>query len=448
MSVISGTEVQVVGLGRSWELLRAQRVGRLAFSDRALPTIRPLNYTVVGSHLVLRVGVDLARRLEGQVVAFEVDDIVDGQASGTSVVVTATARRLVGATAVLSAAHLPPSWAGVDHQNIVFLAIGDIQGRRLAPRPAGLLGHQIRQLAGRAPSVHNTQPWDVSTTETNDGVWVRVCAVPARQLPVLDPDGRQLAISCGAALDHAIVAAEGLGLRVSCGMRPAEDYPELARLSCSKGAASPEQARLLEAIGRRRTYRGRFTSRRVTHEVRQELTALAEGFGCWLRVVSPDEEVALAVLLSKADAAEQRDPAYLKELEVWSDAPTGSGFGVPETSRDPSHGDGSSFALRDFGATSPSTADDPPAADHPLLMVLGTDGDERLDWLACGRALSRLLLTATDEGLAAQPLGQVTDGVGWRSRLVAQLGLVGHAQVVLRFGYPSHDLDRTPRITD
>src|SRR4051812_28466035 len=68
--------LEVLEPWQCWDLLQTGRVGRIAFTDRALPAIRPLNYVTVGNRIMLRVaGDDLGRRLDGQVVAFEVDDV-------------------------------------------------------------------------------------------------------------------------------------------------------------------------------------------------------------------------------------------------------------------------------------------------------------------------------------------------------------------------------------
>lgn len=62
-------------------------------------------------------------------------------------------------------------------------------------------------LATRAPSVHNTQPWRWVVGEES----VHLYADWSRQLPATDPDGRDLLISCGAALHHLRVALAALG---------------------------------------------------------------------------------------------------------------------------------------------------------------------------------------------------------------------------------------------
>ena len=58
-----------------------------------------------------------------------------------------------------------------------------------------------------APSGHNTQPW---LFRIRNGV-LALRADRTRALPVVDPDDRELTISCGAALFNLRAAARGLG---------------------------------------------------------------------------------------------------------------------------------------------------------------------------------------------------------------------------------------------
>ena len=67
---------------------------------------------------------------------------------------------------------------------------------------------QAARTGGLAPSIHNTQPWRWRV----DGSTLDLRAERSRQLAVTDPVGRMLAISCGAALDHFVVAMRARGL--------------------------------------------------------------------------------------------------------------------------------------------------------------------------------------------------------------------------------------------
>lgn len=80
--------------GDCLHLLSERSIGRVAFTAHALPAIRSLAYSLVGDEVVLytRSG-SLAERLDGQVVAFAVDELGGGSAPDWSVVVTGLAQR-------------------------------------------------------------------------------------------------------------------------------------------------------------------------------------------------------------------------------------------------------------------------------------------------------------------------------------------------------------------
>jgi hypothetical protein len=81
---------------------------------------------------------------------------------------------------------------------------------------------------------------------------------------------------------------------------------------------------------------------------------------------------------------------------------------------------------------------------HPIL-VLGTTGDTRGDWLSVGEALQRLLLLATARGLAVSLFTQTIEVPALRTSLRRALGLPGPPQVVLRLGYPVTSVPRARR---
>lgn len=115
------------------DLLGRSSLGRVAFTERALPAIRPVNYALVGHQLVLRTEADgLGRRLDGQVVAFEVDEIDMEKQTGWSVVVMGTAR-LLSKPGDLVRADLVAlvTFAGDGHDARVCIVPGAMTGRRI-----------------------------------------------------------------------------------------------------------------------------------------------------------------------------------------------------------------------------------------------------------------------------------------------------------------------------
>ncbi len=298
---------------------------------------------------------------------------------------------------------------------------------------------QVLDTAAHAPSVHNTQPWLFEV----DGDTIRLRADRSRQLPVGDPLGRELVLSCGAAAVHAQLAVRGLGLRCDLGWSPTPGDPDhVATLTASTPLPpSAEELRLLDAVALRHTDRTAFASTPVPPALVAALSTAARQDGAHLAAEQqPDRVLALEVLVSHADRVQREDTGLREELGRWVRPGAHPAEGVP-TGALPDHGRarGSSLTLRDFDPEdAPAAAPlEPPTPEQPLLLVLSTDGDGPEDWARAGGALARVLLTATAAGLVANPQTQVLEVAGLRSRLVAELGLGGCPQMLRRVGYPS-----------
>ncbi len=297
---------------------------------------------------------------------------------------------------------------------------------------------QVLSTAVLAPSVHNTQPWLFEA----DGDVLDVRADRSRQLTVQDPQGRELLLSCGAAALHAWLAVRGLGRACTLQWLPVPDDPDhVARLTAGDPEPPGEQeARLLEAVPLRHTDRSAFAEEPVPDELVDAMRAAAEREGAWLAAEQrPDQVSDLEALVWRADQALRRDPQVQEEQRGWVRGGTRPAEGLPSGAL-PGHGHdrGSSLTLRDFEPADPAgPPQEPPPAEHPLLLVLGTPAESREDWVRGGAALARLLLTATAEGLVANPQTQVMEVPVLRARLRSQLGFVGEPQVLLRVGRPT-----------
>jgi hypothetical protein len=295
----------------------------------------------------------------------------------------------------------------------------------------------VTTFASLAPSVHNTQPWQFVMVDHT----LEVRADPTRRLTVLDESSRQLHMSCGAAVEFARLAIRALGYSCIVRLTPRADDPLLmATLTLgSRSAAAPEEKRLYDAAPRRYTDRGSYDDKQVPPVVLSRMAELAGDVGCWLQPLNrPGDRLLAAVLLEKAEAIETQDPRYREELRRWrrvGDADDG----VPDAAL-PSWPEDrvSDMPLRDFtGREQPQGGRHGlrPDVERDTLVLIGSDGDDRLSWLRTGRALAAVLLIATDAGLATQPLGQVTDLTATRVHLQRGLGLLGYPQLLLRMGY-------------
>ena len=117
--------------------------------------------------------------------------------------------------------------------------------------------HRILTKACRAPSVHNSQPWRWRV----DGDHVTLLADRTRQLMRADPEGRDLVLSCGAALHHFRVAAAAEGHRSRVVRKPyGVGDNALAIVELVPGEPTHHEVAAAGAIDRRRSDRRFFSS--------------------------------------------------------------------------------------------------------------------------------------------------------------------------------------------
>jgi nitroreductase len=288
------------------------------------------------------------------------------------------------------------------------------------------------ELAVRAPSIHNSQPWRFRVGPT----FIELHADPARQLEATDPDGRDLLISCGAALHHLRVALSALGRLPITTRLPDPDRPEhLATVEAMPRMSRHADLALAVSIPRRRSDRRAYGPRPVPDDRFDELTRRAAAEGVSLRVVGHTVARAhLVSVIAEADVLQRANPAYAYELARW----TGTD-GVPGTAAPPtgSYGD---LSLRQFSTLRLRQPVESEPDGAGTLVILGTGADDRMARLRAGEAASAVLLAATRMGLATCPLTQPLEIPATRE-LIRTRVLNGELvpQLVLRIGWP---LDR------
>lgn len=303
--------------------------------------------------------------------------------------------------------------------------------------PTARLRDAVVDLARLAPSVHNTQPWCWRTTATGWELHVD----RTRALPVADVSGRELVLSCGAALHHAYVAALALGADCHVERWPDPSAPDLlARVQVPRGRSTPDPG-TLDVIRRRRTDRRRFTSDPVTASTLADLCAatLAHGIQA-VPVTGLVERLIVEQMVGRARIVQSRDPRSVREHRRWS---TSEGEGVspglvPDAAALPLHRRprfGSGVLADDLGGAAVPSRDS--------LVILASEHDDPTSWLAAGEALSAIWLRAEHHGVSVVPLSQVTEVRHTRAVLHTRI-LAGCAvpQLLLRVG--RHDPRRLP----
>ena len=159
------------------------------------------------------------------------------------------------------------------------------------PAALGLSSDEVADVlatAGRAPSLHNSQPWRFLVRPQVIELW----ADPERRLPAADPTGREQRVACGAALFNLRLALHGLGIRPLVTLHADGDHPDLLASVRFGGRRPPTPVlrQLLAAVPRRHTNRLPFTDEPVTTGERAALRKAAMEEGAWLHMVENDRE--------------------------------------------------------------------------------------------------------------------------------------------------------------
>lgn len=273
------------------------------------------------------------------------------------------------------------------------------------------LGREARGLlltaASLAPSLHNTQPWQLRVGASA----VLVYRDLARWLVAEDPRQQAMYVSLGAAVMNLRVAAAELGRLAHVSLLPAcGDADLVAEVYLGAGlGVDPELAHLFTYLARRRTNRQPYAERRIPARALDDLRHAARVDGARLHVVRDNDEVhRLLGVAADGAVSELHDVDRLRERNSWvggkrlTEGVPGSALGpVPLDRPSPIR----NLAVDAADVPGPVT----PFERHPVLAVLSVRRDDVLGWMQGGQALQRLLLTAARWGLSASFLNQAVE---------------------------------------
>ena len=314
---------------------------------------------------------------------------------------------------------------------------------------AQLLGGHAQYLiasAARAPSVHNSQPWRFVVHPDSVELWC-----DPRRRTWSDATGREMLISCGAALFGLRLAIRSLGYHSEVTLLP---DPARLRLLASvrAGRAGPLnllESRMVAAVPHRHTHRGPFEPGPLPRGllVGMQNDALMEG--AELALVGPGLGYErLAALTAAATRRGDLDPRSRATIRRWTRVaadrrrpgpaePEHERDGIPATAlaaASAGHEQPGRLRQRDFDLGRHlgllPVGGVPPTATAVLL----TRDDRREEWLRAGQALYRLLLHAASDWVFASLYTQPVEDPVTRYLIGTQLGLHGYPQLVLQLG--------------
>ncbi|GIE36646.1 putative NAD(P)H nitroreductase acg [Actinoplanes italicus] len=274
--------------------------------------------------------------------------------------------------------------------------------------------------ARQAPSAYDTQPWRWQVADGVLDLFLRTGT--STESPGLDE--RLATIGCGAALHHARLTLAARGWRVTTTRLPDPTEPtHLARLRIDGTApVSPDTARLARTIRLRHTDRRPVTGRPITADHLSVIRAAFESQHTRLAVLRPDQILDLAVATAHADDLEPAGRQWQAELALWAGGDRI--VGALHRVRLPLALDG-----HDRAAT---------------FAVLHGPGDQTLDWLHAGEALSAGSLVATELEVSTLPFSAPLEQDRARDILRDAIPDLGRPYLMMRLGHHAPEARDTP----
>lgn len=303
---------------------------------------------------------------------------------------------------------------------------------------SGTREEQLRFLvnyAVLAPSNHNSQPWKFCIHDDS----MDVILDKSRALNFIDPQFRQLSISCGAAIGMFEVAAKYFGYEPGV-LIFKDDTDRLATLKLGrKVAVDPHNKRLFKAISHRQTNRRFFAKTPVAKPILESCKDLAAGSGVEFSFVTKQQDkVRVANLCEVAIRHQHAQPWYRREfssrLRSNASGKTGmSSFGFSSLNL-PTPVARFIMDLFNRGKSAAMFNRRKILKGSPAVAIFTTEQDERETWLNTGRALSLVLLELSSQGLTASYLNQAIEVVNLRPQLAKIISSRGFPQLMIRIG--------------
>ncbi|GAA0405104.1 pyridoxamine 5'-phosphate oxidase family protein [Microbispora corallina] len=131
---LDATGLEILAPEECLDLLASTPIGRIVFTDRALPAVQPVNFCLDDGTIVIRtaIGSKLAAAARNTVVAFEADEFDPATRTGWSVTAVGHARAASEPAEIERLAALPLTpWAPGSHDHFIVMTPEQISGRRI-----------------------------------------------------------------------------------------------------------------------------------------------------------------------------------------------------------------------------------------------------------------------------------------------------------------------------
>ena len=257
----------------------------------------------------------------------------------------------------------------------------------------------LAEWAAKAPSGHNTQPWQFALGESS----IDIHPDFTKALPEVDPDNRELYISLGCAAENLCIAASHVGREATVSLGGGIIHIDLTKRD------DVEPSKLFSSIDMRQTNRSVYSGEIVPEEDIRTLESLPAEPGVAVHYYKSgsDEFNTIAQMIYRGNSQQMNDTAFKGELQSWMrynkkhqdetrDGLSYAVFGAPNLPRCISR-----FIMSQMiNEKSQNKSDQKKIASSSHLVLLTTENDTTEQWVALGQTLERTLLTMTEMGIA------------------------------------------------
>lgn len=300
------------------------------------------------------------------------------------------------------------------------------------------------ELAKRAPSSHNTQPWQV----IDKGDKLSIGYDPARHLKIGDPDKRELFMSLGCFVETINLAAKDLGYKVNHLFNKPDDTSSVLDLSFSK--SDNNRTNWSDLIRRRRSDRRMYHDKKLDASHYKQLSKLRQGLASLVMVDNKDDVEFLSKMTHDATFTIMSKQEFRNELADWvrnnwtkkPDGMPGYTQGMP--------GPVSLLAKFVIRKTKKVAADQAKKDSKRVLHsssvgLICVNQNIKEAWIDAGRLYQKTCLMALGFDIKTSAVSAAVIFPKTNRIIKAQLKLKKSPIALIRFGYSKKSVKSTPR---
>jgi hypothetical protein len=301
--------------------------------------------------------------------------------------------------------------------------------------------YKMLYFASLAGSSHNSQPWKVVVSGNS---LISLYADTTRELPVVDPDRRELYISLGAFIENLTLGAGSLGYESYVKLNDKYQSSTLvAEIHLQKASSTGFDLQLIE---RRMTLRIPFNRKDInTSDLNQIISSAHHAIlfcsstseeGCYIahEAISAymqqannnkaKTELAKWIRFSDKDVKEKKDGLTTAGMQI-----NGIGGFIVRHFYKPEDSKKASFIKAGIEKTEKQVC------GCGGWIVISARSNSINEWVNLGRIYQNINLTCTKLNIGFQPMNQIVEEIKFKNEVTKHLGISEELMFIARIGY-------------